>query len=63
MTVALFRISVFWIFFPSTVWAYIDPGSGILFWQGFVAAVGVLIVFFKNPIKTVKNWISRMKKK
>lgn len=42
--------------------AYVDPGSGLLIIQGFLALVGGVIMFFKNPIQATKAFISRFKK-
>jgi hypothetical protein len=39
--------------FPTTCFAYIDPGSGILLWQMMIASVGALIFFVRHPIKFV----------
>lgn len=44
---------------PSLALAYVDPGSGMLLIQSLVAIVGALIVFVRNPIKTIKALISR----
>ena len=44
---------------PSEAFAYIDPGSGMLMWQGFIAAVGAVLIFVRNPVQTVKAWLKR----
>lgn len=40
--------------------AYVDPGSGIMLWQGLLAAAGAAIAFIRNPIdmaKRVADWV------
>ena len=29
--------------------AYVDPGTGMVLWQGLVAALGALILFVRRP--------------
>ncbi len=43
--------------------AYVDPGSGILLMQGLIALIGGAVVFFKNPIASIKALIARRPKK
>lgn len=49
--------------FPSDAFAYIDPGSGMLVWQGVIAAIGAGVIFAKNPVQTIKGWVRRLKRK
>ena len=46
-----------------SVFAYIDPGSGMLLWQGVIAAVGVVLVFVRNPMQSIKRLLDRFKRK
>ena len=46
-----------------SAFAYIDPGTGMLLWQGLIAAVGVVIVFFRSPRQSIKRLLDRMKRK
>jgi hypothetical protein len=46
-----------------SVFAYIDPGSGMLLWQGIIAAVGVVLVFVRNPRQGIKRLLDRLKRK
>lgn len=43
--------------------AYIDPGSGMLVWQGLLAAVGAGLVFSGRIVSAVKRlwarWLDR----
>ena len=58
----LLRITFCWLFWASTAWAYVDPGSGMLVWQGLIAGIGAVLVFLRNPIQVIKsmlNWIRR----
>ena len=48
---------------PSEAFAYIDPGSGMLIWQGVIAAIGAVLIFVRHPIQTIKGWIQRLKRK
>lgn len=43
--------------------AYVDPGSGMLLWQGLIAAIGAVLVFFRNPLAVVKALIKRLRNK
>lgn len=42
--------------------AYVDPGSGMLLWQGLIAAVGAALVFVRNPKASVKKLLDRFRK-
>lgn len=44
------------------VFAYVDPGSGMLMWQGLVAAVGAVLVFARNPWQAIKRFLARFRK-
>jgi hypothetical protein len=48
---------------PTDVLAYIDPGSGMLAWQGLIAAIGGVLIFFRKPVATIKLWIQRLRGK
>lgn len=48
---------------PATCMAYVDPGSGMLLWQGLVAAFGALLVFVRHPLKAIKRFLDRLKGK
>jgi hypothetical protein len=48
---------------PASAFAYVDPGSGMLVWQGLLAAVGMFIAFVRNPIDAIKGFIERFKRK
>lgn len=45
---------------PITAWAYVDPGSGMMMWQGLIAAVGALLVVIRHPIQWVKGMWRRV---
>lgn len=48
---------------PVSAFAYVDPGSGMLLWQGLLALVGAVIVFARNPVEAVKRLLARFKRK
>ena len=48
---------------PTSAFAYVDPGSGMLLWQGLIAAIGALLMFLRNPWQTIKDLVSRFRKK
>ena len=59
----VFRVVYCWLLFSSTAWAYVDPGSGMLLWQGLIAAIGAVLIFLRNPIQVIKSWIDRIRGK
>jgi hypothetical protein len=59
----LARLSLLWAMLTSSAWAYVDPGSGMLLWQGLVAAIGAVLIFIRNPIQVLKSWIDRLRGK
>ena len=59
----LVRLSLLWAILISNGWAYVDPGSGMLMWQGLVAAIGAVLIFIRNPIQLLKSWIERLRGK
>lgn len=48
---------------PAAAFAYVDPGSGMLLWQGLLAAIGAVIVFVRNPVKAFKSFVDRLRRK
>lgn len=45
---------------PGTAFAYVDPGSGMLLWQGLLAAIGAVIVFVRHPWRALKEFVRRL---
>jgi hypothetical protein len=45
---------------PASAFAYVDPGSGMLVWQGLLAALGAVIMFFRNPVELIKRLWHRL---
>ena len=43
--------------------AYIDPGTGVLAWQGLIAIIGALVVFIRNPLESIKRLLNRFRRK
>lgn len=58
-----YRLMFLLALWPLSASAYIDPGSGMLMWQGAIALIGAAVVFIKNPIKTVKLWFDTVFRK
>ncbi|WP_349742759.1 hypothetical protein [Roseateles cavernae] len=50
-------------FAPLSAFAYVDPGSGMLIWQGLLALLGAVLIFMRNPIEAIKRLLSRFKRK
>lgn len=48
---------------PATASAYIDPGSGMLLWQGLIALIGALLVFVRNPLLAIRKIVARLRRK
>jgi hypothetical protein len=48
---------------PLPAFAYVDPGSGMLIWQGLLAVIGAVIVFVRNPWESVKRLLDRFRRK
>ncbi|WP_146183935.1 MULTISPECIES: hypothetical protein [unclassified Limnohabitans] len=59
----LWRIACVWLLLTPSAYAYVDPGSGMLLWQGLVALIGAVLIFFRNPIQVIKSWIARIRGK
>ena len=55
-----FRLLIVLALWPVAALAYIDPGSGMLLVQGLIALVGAVVVFIKNPVKTIKQLFNRI---
>jgi len=47
---------------PATAYAYVDPGSGMLVWQGLIALVGAVLVFVRNPRESITRLLDRFRK-
>lgn len=61
MKILFVLIAALWFAPPAN--AYVDPGTGMLAIQGLIAlAIGVL-AFVRHPIRTVKEWWSRLRNK
>lgn len=48
---------------PLSAYAYVDPGSGMLVWQGMIALVGAIIMFGRNPLQSIKALWKRVLRK
>lgn len=63
MTMKILRTAFLLLILSTNAQAYVDPGSGMLLWQGLVALVGAILIFFRNPIQVIKSWIDRIRGK
>jgi hypothetical protein len=63
MTKTFLRTAFLWLILAANAQAYVDPGSGMLLWQGLVALVGAILIFFRNPFQVIKSWIDRIRGK
>lgn len=43
---------------PSSAHAYVDPGSGMLIYQGLVAAIGITLAVVRHPWASVKRLVN-----
>lgn len=48
---------------PASAFAYVDPGSGMLIWQGLIALIGAIIIFIRNPLQSIKALWKRIRRK
>lgn len=51
---------------PASAWAYVDPGSGLVLWQGLIALVGAVLIFIRQPRESMRrfvDYLARLKKK
>ncbi len=51
------------ILVPMRADAYVDPGSGMLIWQGLVALLGAALMFVRKPWQVLKGWLRRLRGK
>jgi hypothetical protein len=45
---------------PLNVYAYTDPGTGMLLLQSLVLVIGMVIAFLRSPVKSVKDLYKRL---
>jgi len=57
----LTRLFVFTLL-PMHVFAYTDPGTGMIIIQGVIAGIAMFMAFVRNPIKTLKIWFGKKSK-
>lgn len=48
---------------PVSALAYVDPGSGMLVWQGLIALIGAALMFVRNPRRALKRLVDWIKRK
>jgi hypothetical protein len=62
MMLMKYLLILFALWIPSAH-AYVDPGSGMLLWQGLIAVIGAIIVFVRHPIEWLRRLLRRIKRK
>ncbi|WP_343633335.1 hypothetical protein [Roseateles sp.] len=55
-----YRLLLLLLLLPLHAQAYVDPGAGMLIWQGLLALIGAVLVFIRNPRDTLKRWWQRI---
>lgn len=56
----VYRLLLLLLLLPLHAHAYVDPGAGMLIWQGLLALIGAVLVFIRNPRNTLKRWWQRI---
>lgn len=49
------RVLILAALLPTSAWAYIDPGTGLVLWQGVIALIGALLLFIRHPLASLKR--------
>lgn len=49
--------------YPLTSYAYIDPGTGMLQWQGLMAAVGAGLVTIRRPLAAITRLLKHLRRR
>lgn len=50
-------------FFPAPAFAYVEPGTGMLMWQGLIAVIGALVIFVRHPIEAFRSFVRWIRRK
>ena len=56
-------ILIFFLTFPEISYAYIDPGTGSIILQGFLASIAFIVAFSKKLKNKIKNFFNKRVKK
>lgn len=48
---------------PLHAYAYVDPGAGMLLWQGLIAGFGMGLTFLRAPRQIIRRLIERWRGK
>jgi hypothetical protein len=54
-----------WLIFPTPAFAYIDPGTGSMVIQAFLALIATVFFYLKNPkelLVLIKELIKKLRK-
>lgn len=63
MTNRSFLILVLLCVPASDAWAYVDPGTGMLLWQGLIASIGAFLSLALKPSQIVRNLWEKFRRK
>lgn len=58
----LLLLALLFMAFATDAAAYLDPATGSIILQGLIAGVAAFIAFVRNPIQTIKAFLSRFRK-
>ena len=61
MIIKNYILLLLYIVIPNNAFAYFDPGSGSFLIQIFLAFFASCVIFFKNPITFIKNYLKQKK--
>jgi O-antigen/teichoic acid export membrane protein len=56
-------ILIFFLTFPEISYAYIDPGTGSIILQGFLAFIAFIVAFSKKLKNKIKKFFNKKVKK
>lgn len=48
---------------PLQAYAYVDPGAGMMLWQGLIAGAGMMLTFFRAPRAIIRRLVDRWRGK
>lgn len=48
------------LLYPLSALAYVDPGTGLILWQGLIAALGAVLLFVRRPWQGLKRLLNSL---
>lgn len=58
----IISILIFLVFFPTSAYAYLDPGMGSYILAMIAAFIAALMTYFKIVIEKIKNFFNKLGK-